>query len=479
MLPRRARSVAIGVAFALWACACMAGSEPSQTPSPANPDPSRESRHVDANRFETRWPIKHVVFILKENRSFDHLFGRFPGANGVTTAIDRTVRRPLTPVPDDHPDIPHCWLCSMKAFNDGAMNGFSQTEDSASFSYTQFRPVDIPNLWYLAKHYVLSDRFFASAQGASYPNHLYAIAATSGGNHDAPRQEPGVLKDRIQAGYAKSWGCDAPDGTYAVVYDSEGEIEHIDPCFDFLTEGDLLREAGIPWAYYGATNTQYGYIWSAYSAIRRYRMHPDRWAKYMRPVDNLIDDIGHDRLPPVTWVTPRGEESDHPGGNTWCHGYDWTTRVINALLRSKMWKDTAIFLTWDDYGGFYDHVPPPQVDDFGFGMRLPLITISPYAKRGAIDDRVGEFSSVLRFIEDNWGLTQLTHRDRDARNLSYNFDFTQDPREPSPQMPQRHCRGEVFPEPPNLNNPDPDHAVWAPDQTQPDGSPPTKPPPSL
>ena len=99
-------------------------------------------------------------------------------------------------------------------------------------------------------------------------------------------------------------------------------------------------------------------------------------------------------------------------------------------MRSEFWKDTAIFITWDDYGGFYDHVPPPQVDDFGFGFRVPLLTISPYAKPGYIDSQLGEFSSVLRFIEDNWGLSQLTHRDRDAFNLSYLFDFDQEPREP-------------------------------------------------
>ena len=99
-------------------------------------------------------------------------------------------------------------------------------------------------------------------------------------------------------------------------------------------------------------------------------------------------------------------------------------------MRSPLWKDTAIFITWDDYGGFYDHVPPPQVDEFGFGFRVPLLTICPYAKPGYIDSQLGEFSSVLRFIEDNWRLSQLTHRDRDAFNLSYVFDFEQEPREP-------------------------------------------------
>jgi phospholipase C len=113
-----------------------------------------------------------------------------------------------------------------------------------------------------------------------------------------------------------------------------------------------------------------------------------------------------------------------------------------------MWKDTAIFITWDDYGGFYDHVPPPQVDRFGFGIRVPLLLISPYAKTGYVDHTVGEFSSVLRFIEDNWGLSQLTHRDRDAHNLSEAFDFTQEPRMPDPQPVRTDCPGPQFPDDP-------------------------------
>ena len=480
MLARRARFIAAAAGLTIVAIACDGGGgvAPTTPSTPAITDPTEAPRYVDADRFETRWPIKHVIFILKENRSFDHLYGRFPGADGVTSALDETVMRPLTPVPDGHPDIPHCWRCSMRAFNEGKVNGFSQTEDSELYSYTQFRPEDIPNLWYLAEQYVLSDYFFASAMGASFPNHMYSIAATSGGTHDAPRQPEGLLKDRLSQGYAKTWGCDYTEGTYVEVYDAEGEIERIDPCFDFLTEGDLLNRARIPWAFYGATNTQYGYIWSSYSAIRRYRENPELWAKHIRPVDRLIEDLEQDRLPPVTWVTPRGETSDHPGGNRWCHGYNWTTEVINAVMRSPMWPTTAVFLTWDDYGGFYDHVAPPQVDDFGFGFRVPLITISPYAKSGAIDGRLGEFSSVLRFIEDNWGLTQLTHRDRDAKNLSYNFDFTQTPREPSVQMPLRTCEGEVFPEPANINNPDTREPTWLPDQTQPDGSAAAEPPPA-
>ena len=227
------------------------------------------------------------------------------------------------------------------------------------------------------------------------------------------------------------------------MFDSEGMVRFIRPCFDFETEGDLLDAARIPWAYYAATERQQGYIWSAYSAIRRYREHPRRWMRHIFSVDQVIRNIRQDELPPVTWITPRFELSEHPEYN-FCHGENWSTKVINAIMRSDMWADTAIFLTWDDYGGFYDHAPPPQVDRFGFGFRVPLLVISPYAKRGHIDHRLGEFSSVLRFIEDNWGLSQLTQRDRRARNLSYDFDFTRDPRAPDPLPLRTDCRGPIW-----------------------------------
>jgi phospholipase C len=229
------------------------------------------------------------------------------------------------------------------------------------------------------------------------------------------------------------------------VYDAEGNVILVPPCFDFRTEGDLLTKHDVPWAYYAATEQERGYIWNAFSAIRRYRKDPARWAKYIRPVDTVIPDIRANILPPVTWITPRFELSEHPEFS-FCHGENWSTQVIDAIMHSDMWKDTAIFLTWDDYGGFYDHVAPPDVDRMGFGFRVPMILLSPYAKQGVVSSELGEFSSVLRFIEDNWKLRPyLTHRDRQATPLLSAFDFDQPPRPPDP-LPQRtDCEGPKFP----------------------------------
>jgi phospholipase C len=208
------------------------------------------------------------------------------------------------------------------------------------------------------------------------------------------------------------------------------------------TVGDLLSVKGIPWSYYAATIRQAGYIWSAYDAIDQVR-NTDMWEEHIRPVDDLMSDIRAGRLPPVTWVTPRFEVSDHPDYSL-CHGENWTAQVVDAVMKSPMWKDTAIFITWDDWGGFYDHVPPPSVAGEGLGFRVPLLVLSPYALAGHIDHRLSEFSTVLRFIEDNWRLTQLTDRDKPARNLRYDFDFSRRPRPPDPQPLRTDCRGPAF-----------------------------------
>ena len=493
-MPRHVRPrplLAGGFVFAaLLAFGISRGSDERPLPD-ATSDPVADVVAVDAQAFPTAFPIKRVVFIIKENRSFDHIFGRFPGVRGTTTGMYLGEEIPLGPVPDDYEDIPHSWEASLKAANEGAMDlfgpgvitelpdDFETAQRELDYAYSQFRAADIPNLWRLAEEYVLADDFYASSWGASFPNHLFTIAATAGGAHNAPKpQDPQVLADRLEAGYAKSWGCDAGEGNLVEVFDAEGESEFVPPCFDFLTEGDLLNDAGIPWAFYGATNTQYGYIWSSYNAIRRYREDPAMWERHIRPVDDLIDHIDAGLLPPVTWVTPKGILSDHPGGNSWCHGYNWTTEVVNALMRSDMWKDTAIFLTWDDYGGFYDHVYPPAVDTQGFGVRVPLLVISPYAREGFILETPGEFSSILRFIEDNWGLTQLTERDANADNLVGAFDFAQAPRDPLAQMPLRSCP--PFPDVDENRSPNAaSEPVWLPDQTQPDGSAALSPAPKL
>jgi len=390
-----------------------------------------------AASFTTKWPIKHVVFIVKENRSFDSLFGRFPGADGATTGRDGSavvpLRRGTYVIPTD---LPHAYSDAEIDWNHGAMDGFGHVVDGfqTPYAYTQMFPDQIPDYYRWAKDFVLGDNFFASVMGSSFPNRIFTIAAQSGGTRDGP-----YARVERPSGIAKSWGCDAPKGEYVPVIDQEGNAMNTFPCFDFQTEGDLLTKGGVPWSFYAPTNTQNGYIWSAYNSIKHIR-ETDQWGQHVFPVDGVIDDIQKDRLPPVTWIAPRFEDSEHPKFKTsLCQGMNWTTAVVDAIMRSPMWKDTAIFISWDEWGGFYDHVPPQQIDRFGLGFRVPLMVISPYAIRGRVDHHWGEFSSVLRFIEENWSLPSLTKRDETASDLSYDFDFTQKLLPPDPLPALANC----------------------------------------
>lgn len=443
------RGSILGAAGAfLAACTRAVGRRPATWAPPipfgSAPDP------VDARRFDTTTPIKQVVYIVKENRTFDHMFGRFPGANGVTVGMDRGVERPLTPATRHAlaQDIAHCYDCAIEAWNEGMMDGFNRSEAADVGAYTQFLPEDLPNYWHWAEQFVLLDNFFTSAHGPSFPNHLFAIAAQSGGAYENPAQDRTALRRRHgETGLFKAWGCDSLSDAFVGVKDAEGNTDRAFPCFDFDTAGDLLDRGRIPWAYYSATPYQNGYIWNAFSAISHYRSDPELWARHVFPVDDLVRHIREDRLPPVTWVTPRFEVSDHPEYSL-CWGEHWTTMVLNAIMESPMWKETAVFLTWDDYGGFYDHVPPPQVDVFGFGIRAPMLVISPYAKHGHVSHELAEFSSVVRFIEDNWGLPQLADRDRMATPLSDSFDFARRPRSPDARPLPTDCEGAKYPDEP-------------------------------
>ncbi len=441
------------VVVTLVAAACGAESGHVASPPPSvdttdsisvSPTPERAGAPplVDATRFQTRWPIKHVVFIIKENRTFDNVFGTFPGANGAAFGWDRGTRRPLVRGTDGRlpGDLPHCYTCALAAYDGGKMDGFDQGALTTRWAFTQLHKDQLPNYWDWAKHYVLSDNFFSSETGPSFPNHLYAIAAQSGGAVDNPRR---------RGFFSNTFGCDAPQQQKALVLRG-GTYSYVRPCFGFKTEGDLLSKDRIPWADYSASEDQRGYIWSAYSAIRRYRENPALWKRHVYPVDNVVRDIQANRLPPVTWITPRFELSEHPDYN-FCYGENWTTRVVDSIMQSPMWKNTAIFITWDDYGGFYDHVAPPQLDGYGLGFRVPLLVLSPYAKQGMVDHHLGEFSSVVRFIEDNWGLSRLAFRDRRATDLSYDFNFSQAPRPPDPLPLRTDCKGPIWKPNPQTN----------------------------
>ena len=476
--------VALGAAAALgpwvtgWGCGGSSdngggpGSDAGGTTTDA-PIAASDGGGTDGGAHTASLPIKHVVFMVKENRTFDNYFGKFPGANGSTTgklsdggtiALGRLYDR-------SSPDISHAWAAAMTAYNDGGMNAFDIASVNAGLiddsgvphAYQQAVQSDIPNYWTLAQQFVLGDNFFSSLHGPSFPNHLYTIAAQSGGVMDNPQHradaglapkvgpggqpgEAGLEPDDVTPLTQLNgvWGCDALPRTRVAVLDEEGEVEEIYPCFDFQTLGDELDTAGVSWKMYapsaGADDAGFqgsaGYIWTVYDAIRHMRDSP-LWAEHVVDVSQFAIDAANGTLPAVSWISTPTPVSEHTPASV-CVGENWTVSLLQALAGGPNWNDSAMFITWDDFGGFYDHVPPTQLDKYGLGFRVPLLVVSPYAKQGMIDSQRNEFSSVLKFIEGDFALPALTDRDLNAGDLAEAFDFTQAPRA-LPTLTPRTC----------------------------------------
>ena len=396
------------------------------------PTPRPTFAATPAAEIETRWPIKHVVYLMLENRSFDNLFGRFPGADGDDRGGPGRPGGPpraLSRVAAG--DLSHTTDAWNACYRDGQMDGFALGEFGPYFAYSQFDRHDVPNYYAWAQDFVLSDHTFASVPGPSYPNHLFFVAGQAGGAIDNPEN---ILTQHLGDGRVfKSWGCDAfGDDVYVLVRDDDGNVSRHSTCFRFRTVGEQLSERDIDWAFYSAEPYQAGYIWQAYSAIEGVFGDRDLWDEHVWPVDDLLRDIEAGTLPSVTWVTPRFQLSDHPPFST-KHAHNWVTDVVNAIMRGPLWDDVAIFITWDEWGGLYDHVAPPELDGERLGFRVPMLVISPYAKRGYVDDAFGEFSAPLRFIADNWGLPYLTPRIRGSHDFEHVFDFHRPPRAPEPR----------------------------------------------
>jgi len=192
----------------------------------------------------------------------------------------------------------------------------------------------------------------------------------------------------------------------------------------------------LTWKYYAPSQGQSGYIWSALDAIAHVRF-TELWQQHVVPTPQFIQDANNGQLPNVSWIVMASSNSEHPPASS-CVGENWTVRQLNAVMRGPQWNSTAVFITWDDFGGFYDHVPPPVADNFGFGPRVPLIVVSPFAKSDFISHTMYEFSSLLKFVETRWRLGTLTDRDAVANDILDSFDFGQTPLTP-PVLSQRTC----------------------------------------
>lgn len=359
--------------------------------------------------------VKHVVIIVKENHSFDNLFARFPGADGTTTAKQDSRVIPIQQTPNNlTSDIDHTSQAAMFAVNNGKMNrfyrlagGIQHDVDVADSAYTQGQ---IPAYYDYAEQYALADHYFSSIMGPSFPAHLALIQ----GNTDHVIDDPNAQDFRPTPNQS-SWGCDAPKGEAVTIYKGS-YTERVPPCFNSTTIADEADAAGVSWGYYAPVKGQQGYVWSTFDAIKHIRRSSD-WKKDVLPSTSFISDVQQGKLPSISWVIPPFPDSDHPPLSM-CYGQNWTLDQINAVMESQYWASTVIILTWDDFGGFYDHVVPPKKGPYMLGPRVPTIVISPFAKAGFVDHTQYDARSILKFVENVFNLPHLASFSRNVNSIA-------------------------------------------------------------
>ncbi|HSD84761.1 MAG TPA: alkaline phosphatase family protein, partial [Anaerolineae bacterium] len=360
-------------------------------------------------------PIEHFIVLMQENHTFDNYFGTYPGAEGFPAGtcmpVDPTIKGSTDCVKPYHigdrpiDDLDHSLGTFNAQYNNGKMNGFvyalNQRNQNGALTMGYYDDRDIPYYWNLADEYVLFDHFFSSDHGGSFANHMFWVTGQQGGSR------------------ATEEGYD-----------------------DLTTIFDRLEERGISWKFYVQNYdpkinyrslSQYSgnrasqIIWVPLLNIGRFLDDP-KLASHIVDMSQYYKDLENGTLPAVAYIAPAGA-SEHPPGSI-RSGQKFVKAVIQALMRSDAWDSSAFLLTYDDWGGWYDHVAPPQVDKHGYGLRVPAILVSPYARRGHVDSTVLDFTSIPKFIEENWDLKPLAARDAKANSFVSAFDFTQPAREP-------------------------------------------------
>ena len=386
-------------------------------------------------------PIQHIVFIMKENRSFDEYFGKFPNANGATTGntSDGSVIT-LGATPDPTPgDISHTTPSWVAAYDGGKMDGFDKEGGSKSVIYSQMSESSIPNYWAYARTYGLADNAFADAHGASFANNIFEFAAQDGqyDNQHGGRTVSEIPVTGFSPELPNPWGCDSPPDSLESMTDSNGARSLAFPCFGYRALPNVLADAGIPWAVYRSGRSS---AHNALDALRSVRFDPTLWS-HMYPLTQFTSDASSLGMPAVSWIV--SGQSEHPPQSA-CAGENETVKYVNAIMNGPNWSSTAIVVAWDEWGGFYDHVAPPQVDSVSYGFRVPFLVISPYVKvgngsnGGYVSHTFYSFESVLKLIETNWGLPSLTPKDAAANDMLDMFDFAS-PQRPTLVLSTRRC----------------------------------------
>lgn len=362
--------------------------------------------------------IEHIVTIMQENRSFDHYFGAYPGVNGLTPDMKMPIDpsdpskgyvTPFLTTDVTIGDMPHNHASSLRALNNGSMDGFIPAENNNHNTMAYFDNSTLNYYWDLAKHYVLADNFFSSCLSYSLPNHWYTMAGK------APPE--------------------SIDHAFPPTASQQSKDTYLEEAALVETIADLLMNSSVSWKYYDFQLNAGGFdasvengeafnLWNPLAA--KNSSYSQDYAGHFVSREQILLDLQGGSFPQVSWVIPSGPISEHPPANVTL-GMIWTVDIIDAIMQSPYWSSTVIILTWDDYGGFFDHVRPPSLDSLGLSFRVPALLISPFAKPGFIDHTQYSFESIMKLIEWRFNLTSLTSRDALASNLLPSLSFDQPP----------------------------------------------------
>jgi len=493
---RRTRvTAALGAALAVTLVAFSSSSSTtSATTTPAaqdaTPKPVASPATTTRPSAEIR-KIRHVVVIMQENRSFDSYFGTYPGADGIPMANGQptvcmpdpaasTCVKPFHNSADVNSGGPHSEANDIADIDGGKMDGFigqaesglrnctDPTNPACTFSATPdvmgYKDArDIPNYWAYAQNFVLQDHMFEPNASWSLPAHLFMVSEWSARCEIAGDAASCVNALQSPGSPPNPTRGHATPTTAPPVTDAEGDsvATPTGPDYAWTDLTFLLHKRKVSWGYYVVNGNEpdcENPAEMSCGAIRQSAVTPGPWNPLpyfdtvrndgqeanIRSVSHFYDQARSGTLPAVSWVIPSNEVSEHPPSPT-SLGQSYVTSLVNAIMQSPDWGSTAIFLAWDDFGGFYDHVVPPVVDENGYGLRVPALVISPYAKRGYIDHQTLSFDAYVKFIEDDFLHGQRLDPATDGRpdprptvrenakqlgDISQAFDFNQPPRPP-------------------------------------------------
>ncbi len=376
--------------------------------------PAQAASTADTN---TTTPIKHFIVLMQENHSYDNYFGTYRGihddANGTPAGVcqQHNLKDPKLGCVKPYrignspiQDLNHSTRVAHHQYDHGKMDGFvdalRREGESKPSTMGYYDGRDIPYYWNIADNFVLFDRFFTSAAGGSVGNHMFWVTGTPG-NPDADLIPPEgfnlpTIFDRLEAKHI-SW---------------KFYVQNYDPGINFRNRGIGDRGSQI--------------VWVPLLNYARYLDNP-KLRSHIVDMSQYYKDLQNGTLPAVSYLAPAGS-SEHPPGSIQA-GERFVRTLVNSLMRSNAWDSSAFMWTYDDWGGWYDHVKPPQVDRFGYGFRAPALLVSPYARRGQVNHTTLDFTSMLKFIENNWKLAPLASRDRRANDFLSAFDFKSRPRQ--------------------------------------------------